>query len=42
MITFWKNASNSNLYKDWLGGVTQGLLIEGGLYNNKPLDNFLD
>lgn len=42
MITFWENASNSALYKDWLGGVAQGLLMEGGLYNDKPLKKFLE
>lgn len=41
MITFWKNAANSDLYKDWLGGVAQGLFYEGGLYNPKPLAEFL-
>jgi len=38
MIRFWDDASNSDLYKDWLGGVTEGLLIKGGLYNNKNLN----
>lgn len=30
------------MYKDWLGGITQGLLLQGGLYNDKPLYNFID
>jgi predicted patatin/cPLA2 family phospholipase len=42
IIKFWTDASNSDLYKDWLGGVTEGLLIKGGLYNNKNLNNFLE
>jgi len=37
MIKFWQNASNSKLYKNWLGGVTEGLTIKGGLYNSAPL-----
>lgn len=41
MITFWENASNSSLYKDWLGGVAEGLTLKGGLYNDKPLGDFL-
>jgi hypothetical protein len=30
------------LYKDWLGGVVQGLTLKGGLYNNAPLASFLE
>jgi len=41
MVTFWQNSSNSKLYKDWLGGIAQGLAIEGGLYNNALLKAFL-
>ncbi len=41
MQTFWDNSANSTLYKEWPGGVTEGLLLKGGLYNNKPLYNFL-
>ena len=42
IIKFWEDAANSKLYKDWLGGVTEGLLIKGGLYNNKNLNEFLE
>ena len=41
MITFWQNSSNSKLFKDWLGGIVQGLTLEGGLYNNTLLKAFL-
>lgn len=41
MITFWQNSSNNKLYKDWLGGLAQGLTMEGGLYNNNLLKTFL-
>ena len=41
MQTFWDNSANTRLYKEWPGGVTEGLLVKGGLYNNKPLYNFL-
>jgi predicted acylesterase/phospholipase RssA len=41
MQTFWDNSANATLYKEWPGGVTEGLLVKGGLYNNKPLHNFL-
>lgn len=41
MVTFWDNASNSKLYKDWVGGVAEGLLLKGGLYNDAPLKDFL-
>jgi predicted acylesterase/phospholipase RssA len=38
---FWLDASNTRLYKEWLGGVTRGLFFEGGLYNSAPLEDFL-
>ena len=41
MVTFWQNASNAKLYKDWLGGLAEGLLVKGGLYNNAPTLDFL-
>lgn len=41
MIEFWQNSSTSNVWKDWLGGLTQGLLFKGGLYNDAPLVKFL-
>ena len=41
MLQFWKDASNTKLYKDWIGGVTRGLFFEGGIYNSAPLEDFL-
>ena len=41
MVTFWQNSSNTDLYKDWPGGIAQGLALEPGLYNNKPLSKWL-
>ena len=41
MVKFWEDAASSKLYKDWIGGVTEGLLLKGGLYNDAPLKSFL-
>ena len=41
MSKFWTDASNSELYKNWLGGIAEGLLIKGGLYNDKELMDFM-
>jgi len=41
MQAFWRDATNAKLYKNWLGGVAQGLLFEGGLYNSAPMMDFL-
>jgi predicted acylesterase/phospholipase RssA len=41
MEQFWIDASNTKLYKEWLGGITRGLFFEGGLYNSAPLEDFL-
>ena len=41
IIKFWQDASNTRLYKDWSGGVAQGLIMEGGLYDPQLLSDFL-
>lgn len=41
MVKFWEDASNSKLYKDWIGGIVTGLLYKGGLYDDSPLKSFL-
>lgn len=41
MKTFWENSSNTKLYKDWLGGLAEGLLLKGGLWNDKAVLDFL-
>jgi predicted acylesterase/phospholipase RssA len=41
MEQFWKDATNSKLYKGWLGGIARGLFFEGGLYNSAPMETFL-
>ena len=41
MENFWVDAANSPLYKNWLGGVAEGLLFKGGLYNSQPMVDFL-
>lgn len=37
MTAYWQNASNSKLYKDWLGGIVEGLTVKGGVYNDALL-----
>jgi predicted acylesterase/phospholipase RssA len=39
--SFWTDAGNTDLYKDWFGGVLRGLFFEGGIYNSKPLEDFI-
>lgn len=41
MKTFWDNSANTKLYKDWLGGLAEGLLLKGGLWNDKGVLDFL-
>jgi len=41
MKTFWENSANTKLYKDWLGGMAEGLLLKGGLWNDAPALDFL-
>lgn len=41
MQQFWENSTKQRLYKDWLGGIIQGLTIEPGLYNNELMQEFL-
>lgn len=40
MASFWKAATNSTLYQSWWGGLAEGLLTEGGLYDNSPMSDF--
>jgi len=35
------NAASSPLYKNWFGGILEGLTLKGGLYNSAPLRDFL-
>jgi len=42
LVQFWENASNSKLYQDWWGGVANGLLWKGGLYDSSPFKTFLE
>jgi predicted acylesterase/phospholipase RssA len=39
--SFWTDAGRTDLYKSWLGGVVRGLFFEGGIYNSKPLEDFI-
>lgn len=41
MVTFWQNTSTNKLYKDWIGGIAEGLTIKAGLYNDALLADFL-
>lgn len=41
MEQFWTDAANTNLYKNWFGGIARGLFFEGGLYNSAPMEDFL-
>ena len=41
MKTFWENSANTKMYKDWLGGLAEGLLLKGGLWNDQPTLDFL-
>lgn len=37
MKAFWQASATADLYKEWPGGVAEGLLMKGGLFNEKPL-----
>ena len=39
--SFWLDAGKTDLYKNWFGGVARGLFFEGGIYNSKPLEDFI-
>jgi predicted acylesterase/phospholipase RssA len=41
MITFWQNTTTNKLYKDWIGGIVEGLTVKPGLYNDALLQTFL-
>jgi predicted acylesterase/phospholipase RssA len=41
MKKFWTDASNTTLYQNWFGGIVNGLLFQGGLYDDSPLKTFI-
>ena len=41
MKTFWVNSANTKLYKDWIGGDIEGLLIKGGIWNDENVLDFI-
>jgi hypothetical protein len=41
MKATWESSATTKLYKDWIGGVTQGLLLKGGLWNDAPTLDWL-
>jgi len=41
MKSFWENSANTKLYKDWLGGLAEGLLLKGGLWNDAAVLDFV-
>jgi len=41
MQKFWLDAGSAKLFQNWWGGVVQGLLYEGGLYDDTPLRDFI-
>ena len=41
MKEFWLGTANEAMYEDWLGGLLEGLLVEGGLYNDAKLRDYI-
>jgi len=41
MKLFWDNSTNTTLYKDWVGGLSEGIFLKGGLYNDKAVLDFI-
>jgi len=41
MVSFWQDAANAQLGKDWIGGVGTGLLVKGALYDDSDALDFL-
>jgi len=42
LVEFWQATAHAKLYKSWWGGLAEGLLTEGGLYDNSPMVDFFD
>jgi predicted patatin/cPLA2 family phospholipase len=40
MVSFWTEVAKTKLYQSWWGGLVEGLLTEGGLYDNSPMEGF--
>jgi len=40
LLDFWLNLQAKDIYKQWLGGIVQGLLLEPSIYNTEPAEAF--
>ena len=38
----WQTLTNGDVYKDWSGGLVNGVLFHSGVYDNSPLQSYLD
>ena len=41
MKTFWEGTATQDMYEEWMGGLLDGLLLEGGLYDDTKLKNYI-
>ena len=41
VVGLWRNIKKSDVYKNWLGGIVQGIVFEESLYKTDPLRAFL-
>lgn len=41
MEKFWRDASKTSLWRNWIGGLARGLFFEGGLYYDGGLQSFI-
>jgi len=42
LVAFWQATAHAKLYQSWWGGLAEGLLTEGGLYDNSPMLAFFN
>jgi len=41
MKSFWQGTATQTMYQEWLGGLLDGLLLEGGLYDDSNLKAYI-
>eukprot|EP01132_Coremiostelium_polycephalum_P001127 gene1127-1432_t len=42
IIQKWLSITKEDVYKDWKGGVIEGLLLKNGIFDTSPLRNYLN
>lgn len=41
LVEVWRSVTTKSLFKQWPGGIIQGLLFEAGIFDNSPMEDLI-